>query len=341
MEGEGSMRRSRLRRGYVRRRIVFYLVTLWVAVTINFVIPRLMPGNAVDALFIRMHGKLSPSLMRPLEVEFGIHLHEGMLQEYWHYLVNLSHGDLGISITYFPTPVSTVLGTALPWTLGLVGTATVIAFVLGTWVGIIIGWRRTSVWDSVVPPVAMFTSAFPYFFFGLLLLYVFGFLLGWFPIGGAFGFGNPPRLSISSILDIVYHAFLPALAMVATLIGTWILTMRNNMIAVLREDYVLMAVAAGLPEREVLHRYVVRNAILPSLTGFAMALGFVVGGAILTEIVFSYPGVGYVMLQAVENQDYPLLQAILLVISVGVLLANFAVDMLYGRLDPRASSQGV
>ncbi len=327
--------------GYVRRRIVFYLVALWAAVSLNFVIPRLMPGNAVDALFMRMHGKISHFAIRPLEVEFGIHVHEGMLQQYLQYLGNLVHGNLGVSITYFPTPVSTVLGAALPWTLGLVGVATVIAFVLGTWVGIILGWRRTSLWDSVVPPLAMFTSAFPYFFLALVVLYIFGFLLGWFPLAGAFSTGSPPQFTVPSILNILYHAFLPALAMVVTSMGGWILSMRNNMIAVLNEDYVQMAEAEGLPEREVLHHYVVRNAILPSLTGFAMALGFVVGGAILTEIVFSYPGVGYVMLQAVGNQDYPLLQAILLVISIAVLLVNFAIDMLYGRLDPRAASQGM
>ncbi len=326
---------------YVRRRLIFYLIAFWTSITLNFLIPRLMPGNPAENLMMRMHGKISPYALKALEAEFGVFQHANLAVQYWRYLIALAHGNLGVSITYFPIRVSTVIGQSLIWTLGLIGTATIISFVLGTWLGIWVAWHRHTAWDRLTVPVAMFTSAFPYFWLALIVLYVLGFVLGWFPLSGAYSNTLPPALTLPSIADLLYHAALPALTIVVVSLGGWILSMRNNMIPSLNEDYIQLARAAGLKERTIMYQYAARNALLPNLTGFAMALGFIVAGGILTEIVFSYPGLGFLLYQASSNQDYPLLQGLLLMISFAVLLANFAVDLLYGRLDPRAARSEV
>lgn len=325
---------------YLRRRLLFYLIAFWASITLNFLIPRLMPGNAAEDLMMRMHGKVSPYALKALESEFGLAQHTSLLTQYGQYLVALAHGNFGVSITYFPTPVIVVIEQALPWTLGLIGVATVISFMLGTLIGIWVAWHRASRWDRFTVPAAMFTSAFPYFWLALIFLYVFGFLFHWFPLAQAYSSSLPPALTVPSIMDIVYHAILPAFTIVIASLGGWILSMRNNMIPSLQEDYIQLARAAGIKDRIIMYQYAARNALLPNLTGFAMALGFIVAGAILTEIVFSYPGLGFLLFQAASNQDYPLLQALLLIISIAVLLANLIVDLLYGRLDPRANRSG-
>lgn len=320
---------------YVVRRLGFYLVALWVALTINFVLPRMMPGNPAQLLMANFQGRLSPRAMHSLEVAFGLNLHQSLPAQYLLYLGQLLHGDFGTSLTYFPTSVGQVIATSLPWTLGLVGLSTVVSFSIGVGVGILSAWRRGSRLDATLPPLATFLSAFPYFWLALAFLYVFGFLLGWLPLSGAYTASMTPALSLAFVGDVVRHGILPALTIVITSVGGWLVTMRNTMIATLAEDYVVMAQAKGLPERRVMVHYAARNAILPNITGFAMSLGFVVGGAIVTEIVFSYPGVGFQLLQAVQREDYPLMQAIFLLISCAVLGANLLADILYSVLDPR------
>jgi peptide/nickel transport system permease protein len=212
--------------------------------------------------------------------------------------------------------------------------------VLGTGVGIVSAWRRGTWLDGIVPPVFVITSAIPYFWVGMMFILIFGIRLQWLPYTFGYDPTLTPGLSGPFIGNVLEHAVLPALALLLTTIGTWILTMRNNMVTTLAEDYVRMARAKGLPNRRVMLDYAARNAILPNLTGFAMSLGFVVGGAILIEYVFDYPGVGYMLLQAVENEDYPLMQALFLLLTLAVLVAILLADIATAIFDPRTRSAG-
>jgi len=250
------------------------------------------------------------------------------------------HGDFGVSLGFYPQHVSQVIMLALPWTLGLVGTATIIAFALGTLIGIMGAWRRGGILDSVLPPVFVVMSAFPYFWVGLLCILIFAVSLGWFP--QAFGSSSElsSEFSWAYISDVLYHSILPAFTIVLTSIGGWILTMRNNMITTLAEDYIKMARAKGLSPARIMLQYAARNAILPNLVGFAMSLGFVISGALLVEIVFNYPGLGTFLLQAVNNQDFSLMQTLFLLITVAVLVAVMAADFLTAWLDPRTRERG-
>lgn len=319
---------------YILRKTGFFFLTLWAAVTLNFIIPRLMPGNPAENLVARFQGQISDKALRAIKIAFGLNIHESMINQYFEYLGNTLRGNFGTSLVYFPTPVIKIIDQSLPWTLGLFGLSTIIGFVIGTLLGIYVAWRRESNVSSVTLVSALFVRSFPYFWFGLILLYIFGFMLGWFPLGGAYSTKTSLN-GLSYVISVIHHGFLPALTIIISSLGGWLLTMRNNMISVLVEDYITVAEAKGLKERDIMLKYAARNAILPSITGFAMSLGFIVGGAILTEIVYSYPGMGYILYQSVIGQDYPLMQAIFLMISLSVLLANLVADILYGFIDPR------
>ncbi len=320
---------------FLVRRLGFLLIALWAALTLNFFIPRFMPGNPAESMMATFRGRINPSALKALEVAFGIHNHQSLLSSYFAYLNNTFHGHFGISISYFPLPVSTMIMRALPWSLGLVGVSTVLGFLLGTGLGAVAAWRRGGSLDSVLPPVFIVISAFPYFWVGLLGIWLFALTLKWFPILGGYSETATEAWNWSFIGDVLWHAVLPAFTILITSIGGWILTMRNNMITVVAEDYVKMARAKGLRNQRILWQYAGRNAMLPNLTGFAMSLGFVISGAILVEYVFNYPGVGFMLLQAVQNEDYPLMQALFLLITVAVLVAIFISDIVTAILDPR------
>ena len=324
---------------YLVRRIGFLLVALWAAITLNFFIPRLMPGNPAIAMMAKFKGHLNPASLHAIEVAFGIHTHENIFVAYVQYVGNTLQGNFGTSLSNFPNSVTSVISKALPWTLGLVGITTILGFLIGTAVGAIAAWRRGGVLDSVLPPVFIVVSAFPYFWIGLMAIWLFAITLNWLPFLGGYTETVTPSFTLSFILDVLNHAVLPAFTILITSIGGWILTMRNNMITVVAEDYVKMARAKGLRPRRILWQYAGRNALLPNLTGFAMSLGFVISGAILVEYVFNYPGVGFMLLQAVENEDYPLMQALFLLITVAVQVAIFISDIATAILDPRTRSQ--
>jgi len=325
---------------YILRKLLFLLVTIWAAVTVNFVLPRLMPGDPAQVMISKYRGRLNPSAIRALEIAFGINTDKSIYEQYIDYIKKLLKGDFGISVTYYPSTVSEVLSQAFPWTIGLVGVSTFLAFSIGTILGIKAAWKRGGVFDTIVVPFGLFMNSVPYFWLALVVVYLFAFKLGWFPLSGAYSISIENLEGIKKVFSIVYHAILPAVTIIITASGGWMLTMRNNMIAVLNEDFILFAYAKGLPEEIIEIKYAARNAILPSFTGFAMAIGFVVSGALLTEIVFSYPGVGYMLYQAVLNIDYPLMQAIFLIITLTVLIANFIADMAYVLLDPRVRTSG-
>jgi peptide/nickel transport system permease protein len=324
---------------YVLRRAGFFLLTLWVAVTLNFFLPRMMPGSPAIAMMAKFRGKVaSPQALQALGTIFGADSHQSLPAQYVHYLGDIFTGNFGTSLFFFPEPVSQVVSSAIFWTLGLVGITVVLAFALGTGIGILAAWRRGSLTDSLAPPLLVIASAIPYFWVGMMFILVFGLKLQWLPWSGGMNLTDTPALTPAFLGDVVEHALLPGLALLITTIGTWTLTMRNNMVTTLAEDYVRMARAKGLRPHRVMLNYAARNAILPNLTGFAMSLGFVVGGAILIEYVFNYPGVGYMLLQAVQNEDYPLMQALFLLITVAVLVAILLADIATAIFDPRTRS---
>jgi peptide/nickel transport system permease protein len=297
-----------------------------------------MPGSPLQALKARTHNRLSPQALQQMLTSFGFKPHSNVFVQYVDYLGNMVTGHWGISIgATLGEPVRTLIGQALPWTIGLVGAATVIAFILGTLLGIVAGWKRGGKFDSVLPPVFVVTSALPYFWVGLLLILVFSvWTNGWLPSDFNYDTDLLPEFSGPFIANVLKHALLPAATIVIASVGGWVLTMRNNMITVLAEDYVRMGRAKGLSNRRIMLDYAARNAMLPNLAGFAMSLGFVIAGAILVEYVFNYPGLGYLLYNAVQNTDYPLMQALFMLFTVAVLVSLLLCEFAIAWLDPRA-----
>ena len=319
---------------FLLRRLGFYFLAAWVSLSLNFFIPRLAPGDPASALQATFQGKLDPAALEAMKIAFGL-TDAPLYQQYLRYVGNLLQGDLGISIAHFPAPVTEVIGEALGWTLFLAGLSVIISFALGTFLGILSAWRRGGLLDSLAPASFIFLGAFPYFWLAMLLLFVFGFYGGWFPLRHAHSDQMQIELSLNFFIDALRHAFLPALSIVLASLGGWLLSMRNTMIGILSEEYVTMAQAKGLSDLRVMLNYAARNALLPNITGFGMALGFVLSGSLLTEIVFSYPGQGYLLYEAVKSMDYPLMQGLFLAITTAVLAANWLVDIAYVFLDPR------
>ena len=323
---------------FILRRLGFYVVAAWAALTVNFFIPRAVPGNAVEAIMSKFPN-LQPSTYHALEAMLGVGKPGSLWHQYLAYLNDVVHFNFGISVSNYPAPVSSLLAQTIPWTLALVGTATIIAFFAGTFLGIIAGWRNGGWLDRLLPGL-MFVQALPYFVLALALLWLLAVkVLHVFPIGQGYAGGPVPGWDWSFISSAILHSLLPAFTIAITSLAGWMLQMRNVMITTIGEDYVLAAQAKGLSSRRVIFTYAARNAFLPQLQGFGLALGFVVSGAIVMEIVFSYPGIGLLLLGAVQSNDYPLTQAIFLVITFAVLLANLIVDLIIVAVDPRVRTR--
>jgi peptide/nickel transport system permease protein len=319
------------------RRLAFYVFAIWVALTINFLLPRLMPGSPIAGLLQHLTpSQLSanPGIVQEYQTLLGGGNHS-IWQDYVTYLGRIVHFDFGISTSNYPVRVSEVVGRTLPYSLFLVGVAFLLAFVLGTCIGMVAAWRRGRVVDSVVVPTFMALGAFPAFFTALLALYLFGLKWHWFPIQHAYDNGLEPGFNWTFLSSAFRHAQLPILVVVAAYAGGWVLNMRTVMINTIGEDYVTMAHAKGLRDRRVMTRYAGRNAILPPLNGFAALFASAIGGLVFVEYIFSYPGAGYTLQQAVLGNDYPLAQALLVVLSVCVIVANLIMDVLNLVLDPR------
>lgn len=319
------------------RRLIFYVFAIWVALTINFLLPRLMPGSPIAGLLAHLTpSQLSanPGIVQTYEALLGGG-HHSIWSDYVTYLQRISHFNFGISTSNYPTPVSEVVGRTLPYSIFLVGVAFILAFVVGTAVGTVAAWRRGRFVDSVIVPGFMVIGAFPAFVTALLGLYFLGLKAHWFPIQHAYASDLTPGLNWAFLSSALRHAELPILVIVAAYVGGWALNMRTVMINTISEDYVAMAHAKGLRDRRVMTRYAGRNAILPPLNGFAAQFASAVGGLVFVEVIFSYPGVGYTLQSAVLGNDYPLAQAILVVLSLCVILANLIMDVLNLVLDPR------
>ncbi len=319
------------------RRLVFYVFAIWVALTLNFLLPRLMPGDPIAGLLAHLNPAqlaANPGLIQTYQALLG-----GGDHSIWHdyvvYLGRIAHFDFGLSTSNYPTPVSEVIGRTLPYSIFLVGVAFLLSFIVGTAIGMVAAWRRGGVVDSVVVPVFMAVGAFPAFFTALLGLYFLGLKAHWFPIQHAYDSGLTPGFNWTFLSSALRHSELPILVVVVAYAGGWVLNMRTVMINTIGEDYVTMAHAKGLRDRRVMTRYAGRNAILPPLNGFAALFASAVGGLVFVEYIFSYPGAGYTLQQAVLGNDYPLAQALLVVLSVCVIVANLIMDVLNFVLDPR------
>jgi peptide/nickel transport system permease protein len=317
---------------YLGRKLVIYLLTFWVAVTIDWAIPRFMPGDPVERLLSRMQAQ--PGSERALTgyytQAFGFDV--PIWKQYLNFWVALFHGDLGNSIANFPTPVWDLIRGALPYTLALLVPAILLSFWAGNKVGAMAARRK--VLDNSVLPASYVLTATPQMWLGIVLVWVFASTFAIFPVSGAYDLGLQPEWSWEFVDSFLYHWFLPFCALFLVAFGGWAIGMRNMIIYELESDYSTYLAALGAP-RKLVRKYAYRNALLPQITGLALALGAVVSGALVVEIVFSYPGLGSLTLNAIQNRDYFLIQGIFLFLIVGVLIANFIVDIAYVLIDPR------
>lgn len=316
-------------------------VTIFIALTLNFLLPRLIPGNiALTVLFSKYGTRFNPQQLKLIESQLD--LHGSLLQQYEVYLQDVVHLNFGYSFYNFPESVSSIVSQSLPWTIFLLGSATVISVLIGVFYGSYIGWKSGTLQESFLSSVAITLSSLPYFWLALILQLVLAVLITvdgthLFPVALGYSSNVTPGANLPFISSVLYHMALPLLTLVITTFPGYALLMRNTIVNVLGEDYMLMAVAKGLRKERIRKRYASRNAILPVSTSVALSIGYIVGGAFIVEEIFSYPGIGYQLYQAVTNEDFPLIQGVFLIITVSVILANFAVDLIYAFLDPRVA----
>ncbi|MCU0500282.1 MAG: ABC transporter permease [Anaerolineae bacterium] len=331
-----------LTKEYVIRRLFMYVLTIWLGSTLIFLIPRLVPGDPIAAMVTRMQQQAgyvenSAEIIAAWRARFG--LDAPLSIQYLRFLRNSVTLDLGYSLTQFPTKVTEQISKSLPWTIGLLALATVISFILGNTIGALMAWRRTPRAVKSLLPLSLTFTSVPFFMLGILLLYVFAFGLKWFPVGGGYGRGVTMGLNLEFIGSALYHAVLPALAIIISSMGFWALGMRGMMITTAGEDYMVLADAKALTPARIFWGYGVRNSILPQVTALALALGGIVGGAVLVEYIFSYPGMGYLLYQGIVNNDYTIIQGVVFILILTTATAVLILDLLYPFVDPRISYQ--
>jgi peptide/nickel transport system permease protein len=319
-------------RRYLARKVIFYLLTFVIAVTIDWAIPRFMPGDPIQGLLSRMQAQpgSQEALTGYYSEAFG--LDAPWYEQYLNFWKGLLSGDLGTSVWQYPRPVSELILDAIPYTLALLVPAIVLSFIAGNKVGALAARRR--VLDNTVLPASYLLTATPYMWLAIMLAYIFASVAGIFPLSGAYGYDVQPGWTADFAGSFLAHWILPFLSLFLVSFGGWAIGMRNMIIYELETDYAQYLASLGAPRRLV-RRYAYRNAILPQITGLALALGAVVAGALVTEVVFTYPGLGTMTLTAIQNRDYFLLQGIFIFIIAGVLIANFLVDLAYVLIDPR------
>jgi len=324
----------------IGRRIVMVIAVVWAAATLNFFIPRIAPKNPIAEKLTQLAGTsgVDPTKIQEMSQAFGARfgLDQPLLTQYLRYIGDMARFDFGQSITKYPARVSDLIGEALPWTLGLMITTTLLAFLIGTLLGAAAGWYRNSKLLSVVSPIIMVFSAIPFYLLGLVLIYIFASRLGWFPVSGGYGLTSVPEWSWDFAVEVLQHATLPALSILIASIGTWAIGMRGMMVTVQGEDYMTFAEAKGLKPSRLFYRYGMRNALLPQVTALALYFGQIVTGAVLVEIVFAYPGLGSLLLDSIKLFDFPTIYGIVFILTLTVALSMLLVDLLYPLLDPRA-----
>ena len=330
---------------YMLNRVLTYAITMLVAFTVVFLFLRLIPGDPVSRFVSLVEDRYSIRIPATRDIveeykrKFGL---EGdLLTQYVCYLRRvLLEFDLGPSFLNFPNPAQELIMRRLPWSIGLLGVSTVLAWVIGLIAGTLVGWRRGTKLDSALFTFALCMSQIPYYLVALLLVLVFAYMLGVFPMRWAFSPTTAPGLNLAFIADLAYHALLPSLSLVLVSSFGWLISTRAITITILGEDYLLFARAKGLKKVKILNRYVLRNVLLPQVTGLAMSLGFIVNGFFLIEWIFSYPGIGTLLVQAIPALDYNTMQGIILISIFAVLTANLIIDLIYPLIDPRITSGG-
>lgn len=328
-----------MRASYVIRRVVLFFVIVWVAATVTFVAPRLTGKDPVEQRLLQQAAKGGSvqagieEIARVYAAKFG--LDKPLPVQYVNYLGDIARLDFGYSISNYPRTVNDVIATALPWTVGLLGTTTALAFGLGSILGALGAWPKANRLARIaLPPLLMF-SAVPYYLLALVLLDVFAFQLNWLPIFGSHGAGTIPSPTLGFALDVIRHSVLPAFSILLAGLGTWAVGMRAMMTSVQGEDFMLMAEAKGLRGSTIFFRYAVRNAMLPQVTSLGLALGQILSGAVLVEIVFGYPGIGTVLFHAIRDFDYFVIQGVVLTVILAISFAALLLDLTYPLLDPR------
>jgi len=329
---------------YVLGRLVFFVIVIWAGVTLIFFLPRLAPGR--DPVRERLgmmvasggvNAETIESLAKAYEAKFG--LNQPLWKQYLNYLGSMARLDLGYSLARFPSRVSDLIGQAAPWTIALLGVSTLIAFSFGSLLGGLLAWPGSPrVLRLLLPPLFTFSSI-PYYLLGLILTYVFAFKLRWFPLTGGSQILTMPSISLSYLLELIYHSILPGLSIVLASLGFWSLSMRGMMITVEGEDYITLAEAKGLPKNRIFLWYAMRNALLPQTTALALSLGTILSGALLVEIIFNYPGIGSVLYAAITGFDYFVIYGIVFFIIVTIALTTLILDLIYPLLDPRIRYQ--
>jgi peptide/nickel transport system permease protein len=324
--------------GYVLRRVGVFFLVIWAAATINFAIPRLSPADPIKEALLQvttMGGSQAgmETLTKNFAARFG--LDQPVWKQYLNYLADLAQGNFGFSISYFPARVGDMILVALPWTIVLVGVATLLTFVIGSVLGAFMAWSHVPGVVRVLGPPLLTLSAIPYYLLGLILIYLFAFVVKLFPLGGGYSVGMEANWSPEFLVDAGKHAILPGLSIVLADLGGWALGMRAMMVTVQGEDYITLAEAKGLNPSRVFLRYGLRNAILPQMTSLALSIGRIVSGALLVEVVFAYPGVGSLLYEAIRRFDYFVIYGVAFMVIVAIGLATLILDLLLPVLDPR------
>ncbi|KUK22515.1 MAG: Binding-protein-dependent transport systems inner membrane component [Thermotoga sp. 47_83] len=323
---------------YLLRRFIFLLVTYIVATTIVFILPRAIPGNPLSQILSNLSrvAQANPEAIRAAEKtlmeEFG--LGKPWYVQYFEFITKALRGDLGTSITFYPRKVIDLIIPVIPWTLALLLPATIVAWILGNSLGALAAYKRNTWIDKGVLTTSLIVSQIPYYWLGMIFIFLFGVKLGWLPVQGAYSQGTIPNLSWSFFVDVLKHYIMPFASIVVSAMGGWAIGMRLMVIYELGSDYAMFSEYLGMKDKRIF-KYVFRNSLLPQITGLALSLGGVLGGALITEIVFNYPGTGYLLFRALTTLDYPLIQGIFVILIASIYLANFIVDFLYALIDPR------
>jgi len=319
-------------RQYFGRKLLIYFITFFLAVSIDWLIPRFMPGNPVQGMIARanLSAESAKMIYSYYMQAFGLNI--PIWQQYLNFWIAIFHGDFGTSIWLFPEPVLKIIKDAVPYDILLLLPAILVSWFAGNHFG---AFAARSKWlDNTILPIGYILTATPYMWLGILLAWALGIVVHIFPFSGAYAYSMMPSFTWGFIWSLAVHWVLPFLSLFLVMFGGWAIGMRNLIIYELESDYSHYLLALGAP-RGLVRKYAFNNAVLPQVTGLALQLGTIVSGALVTEIVFSYPGIGYLILQAIQNEDYFLLQGCFLFIIIGVLLANFAIDVVYVLVDPR------
>jgi len=322
---------------YVTRKIGWFLVSIFIAIVINFFIPRMMPGDPIDSLIASMgqFGSAGRETAESFRKLFGVD--RPIAEQFMKYLERLFlHFDLGPSLLYYPKPVAEIIKSRLPWTIGLLGITTVVSWTIGNVLGALVGFSKRRKLNSAILLVSICISRIPYYLLAMILVFTLAYMIPIFPTGHAYGILVRVDWSdINFIANVLKHLVLPSLSIILVSVGGWMVSMRSMLVNILESDFIVFGESKGIKERDLMMEYAFKNALLPQVTGLAMSIGFMMGGSLLTEYVFAYPGIGSAFVEGVTGRDYNVVQGVFLFVIISVLGANLVIDLLYPLIDPR------